>query len=203
MKKPFAFLASLLLIFSLCACNLPRADTPVGMKPEIDATKGILTLAVTTLPATLQPPLSSPTLKLPTSTPTIALSPTSTPTITLTPTITFTLAPTNTPVPKPGTIAGTISGYPYGSLPSLTIVAYGQDPPFNYSYMISSPGDTFYSMTSSYMLPGRYQVVAYDSSDRSGACSAIVAVVSEQTVTCNITNWGGGYRARPSGVPGP
>ena len=82
-------------------------------------------------------------------------------------------------------------------------MAFGQEPPYNYSYMITSPGDTSYSMSSQYLVPGKYQVVAYDSSNRAGGCPGIVTVVSEQTATCNITHWGGGYPAKPAGVPGP
>jgi hypothetical protein len=82
-------------------------------------------------------------------------------------------------------------------------VAFGQEPPYNYSYLITLPGDTAYSMSSKYLLPGKFQVVAYDSSSHSGGCPVIVTVISDQTVTCNITNWGGGYPAKPSGVPSP
>ena len=74
----------------------------------------------------------------------------------------MTLAPSTTPIPKPGSIAGAISGYPYGSLPGLAIVAFGQDPPYYYSYMITNPGATSYSMSSNYLIPGPFQVVAYD-----------------------------------------
>jgi hypothetical protein len=117
--------------------------------------------------------------------------------------MTLTLTPSNTPIPKPGTIEGGISGYPYGSLQKLAIVAFGQEPPYNYSYWITGTGNTSYSMTSDYLLPGKYQVVAYDSSNHTGGCPVIVTVISDQTVTCNITNWGGGYPAKPSDVPDP
>jgi hypothetical protein len=117
--------------------------------------------------------------------------------------MTLTLAPSFTPIPKPGSIAGGISGYPYGSLPSLAIVAFGQDPPYYYSYMITNPGSSSYSMSSSYLIPGQFQVVAYDASGHSGACPSLVTVISDQTVTCDITNWGGGYPPKPSSVPNP
>jgi hypothetical protein len=162
-----------------------------------------------------QTPVTSPTLEqftitqfvktTPNLMPTVALTSMVTPTqtMTLTPALTKTLAPTDTPIPKPGTIAGNISGYPYGSLPSLVIVAFGQEPPYNYSYWITASGNTSYSMTSSYLLPGKYQVVAYDSSNHSGGCPVIVTVISDQTVNCDITDWSGEYPAKPSGVPSP
>jgi hypothetical protein len=206
MEKPFTIFASVLLISVLSACNLEKVGTPGGLPSDIVATNVVLTLAAFTQSAQ-QTPLASPTLEKPTNTQPVVLEPTVTPTITLTPTMTLTmtptLAPTDTPIPKPGTIEGAISGYPYGSLPRLTIVAYGQEPPYNYSYWITAAGNTSYSMTSSYLIPGKYQVVAYDSSNRTGGCPIIVTVISEQTVTCDITNWGGGYPAKPSGVPNP
>ena len=202
MKKEFTILTSILIIMFFSACNLPKAVNPAGTDSENVATKVVLTLAAFTQSARLTPSTSSVPLK-PTDTGAIALSPTPTPTFTLTPTITLTAAPSDTPIPKPGTIEGKITGYPYGSLPKLVIVAFGQPPLTNYSYWITASGSTSYSMTSSFLLPGKYQVVAYDSSNHTGGCPAIVKVISDQTVTCNITNWGGGYPAKPSGVPNP
>jgi hypothetical protein len=119
----------------------------------------------------------------------------------MTPTITKTPIPTQTPIPKPGSITGGISGYPYGSIPKLSIVAFGQEPPYNYSYWITASGDTSYSMTSNYLIPGKYQVVAYDSSGHAGGCTTLVDVKSEQSSNCDITDWGGSYPSKPSGVP--
>jgi hypothetical protein len=136
-------------------------------------------------------------------TPTPSFTPTTTMTSAPTSTMTPTLAPSETPLPKPGTITGGISGYPYGSIPRLTIVAFGQEPPYYYSYWITAPGSTYYEMTSDYLLPGKYQVVAYDSSDHRGGCPGVVKVISDQTVTCDISSWGGGYPAKPSDVPAP
>jgi hypothetical protein len=210
MKRQLMILVSVLIISCLCACNLPGSPTQVGGNPGAVATQVVLTLAVFTQsaqPAPLSSPtseqLSSPTLAQPTNTPTVAPSPTSTPTIGPTATLTLTLPPSATPIPKPGSIAGAISGYPYGSLPSLAIVAFGQDPPYYYSYMITNPGSSSYSMSSSYLIPGQFQVVAYDASGHSGGCPSLVTVISEQTVTCDITNWGGGYPPKPSSVPKP
>ena len=204
MNKVNKLILSVLLASSLGACNLPKVGTPPGATiPDLVATKVVLTLASFTQSAPQETPLASPTSEQPTNTVAIALTPTSTPTVTLTPTITLTLAPTDTPVPKPGTIEGNISGYPYGSLPKLAIVAFNQEKPGTYSYWITASGSTSYSMTSNYLLPGKYQVVAYDASNHTGGCPVAVTVVSEQTVTCDITSWGGSYPAKPSGVPGP
>jgi hypothetical protein len=210
MKRQLMVLVSAFMISCLCACNLPGSPTQVGSNHGAVATQVVLTLAVFTQsaqPASLSSPtleqLSSPTLAQPGSTPTVAPSPTSTPTIGLTATLTLTLPPSSTPIPKPGSIAGSISGYPYGSLPGLAIVAFGQDPPYYYSYMITNSGSNSYSMSSSYLIPGQFQVVAYDASGHSGGCPSFVTVISEQTVTCDITNWGGGYPPKPSSVPNP
>ncbi len=54
-----------------------------------------------------------------------------------------------------------------------------------------------------YITAGDYQVVAYDSSGHAGGCAGNVKVVTNQTVICDIGNWGGGYPAKPSGVPNP
>jgi hypothetical protein len=81
-------------------------------------------------------------------------------------------------------------------------VAYGQEPPYNYSYMITG-GGAYFSMSTIYLIPGHFQVVAYDSSGHAGGCTFNVLVISDQTVNCDITNWGGSYRAKPSGVPSP
>ena len=203
MKMPNAMIFCFLLLSSLVACNLPSVETPAAAIPDNVATIVILTLEALTQPAPQLTPKASPTLEQPANTATIALSPTSTPTVTLTLTMTLTMEPSLTPIPKPGTIEGGISGYPYGSLPKLAIVAFNQEKPGTYSYWITAAGNTSYSMTSSYLLPGKYQVVAYDSSNHTGGCPALVTVITEQTVTCNITNWGGGYPAKPSGVPAP
>ncbi len=211
MKKSYALFTCLLLIFSLCACNLPQTGTPTGTSSDIVATRVVMTLAVLTQSAPSLTPQSTFTLSQPTNTQPVVPSPTLTsaftatitPTITQTPTITITQAPTNTSIPKPGTISGSISGYPYGALPSLTIVAFGQQPPYNYSYLVTTPGTAYFSMNNNYTLPGQYQVVAYDSSDNRGGCPGLITVVSEQTVSCDISNWSGGYPPRPSGVPAP
>ena len=132
---------------------------------------------------------ASPTTGLPTAT------------LTLLPSLTPTSEATSTGVPVPGTIEGTISGYPYGFIPQLTIVAYLQESPHNYSYWRPGAGATYYSMTSDYLIPGTYQVVAYDPSGHAGGCTTLVKVKSNETVTCDITDWSGSYRSKPAGVP--
>ena len=202
MKKNISILISIMLISWISACNLQKGETPGRTISDSVATKVALTLAAFTQSA-LYTSLASPIPEQPNISVTVAVPPTSTPTVSMTPTITPTLASTETPIPKPGTIAGSISGYPYGSLPKLVIVAFDQEPPYNYSYWITAAGNTSYSMTSSYLIPGKYQVVAYDSDKHTGGCPVIVTVISDQIVTCDITNWGGGYPAKPSGVPNP
>ena len=225
MKTNYSRLSvALLLILTLAACNLPKGG---GTTPSSD---NVITIAALTMQALTQSaqqshlpspgsttripstiirtpnllatgtvgPTGSPT---PTKSPTRTAGPSATLTLTLHPTNTS--APTNTPIPDPGTITGNISGYPYGSVPGLTIVAFGQEPPYNYSYWITGAGSTYFAMTSEYLTPGHYQVVAYDASGHAGGCTAIALVVSKQTVNCDITNWGGGYPAKPSGVPSP
>ena len=199
---------SILLAILLTACNLPQGSGS-GTDTGTVATRVAMTLAALTQSAqqtSLASPSSQtsiqPTITLtPTQEPSATTGPTNTPTATLHPT--ETIAPTNTPIPAPGTIAGSISGYPYGSVPGLAIVAFGQEPPNNYSWLITGAGETYFSMSSSYLFPGHFQVVAYDSSGHTGGCTVNVLVISNQTVNCNITNWGGGYPAKPSGVPAP
>lgn len=210
MKRPFAILVSILLVLCLDSCNLQNAATSGPVNSGEVATQVVLTLAAYTQSAqtaSLSSPtlnqFSSPTLGQPTSTPTVAPTSTFTQTFGPSATMTLTLIPSATPIPKPGSIEGAISGYPYGSQPSLAIVAFGQTPPYYYSYMITNPGDSSFSMSSNYLIPGQFQVVAYDASGHSGVCPALVAVISEQTVTCDISNWGGGYPPKPSGVPNP
>jgi hypothetical protein len=199
--------ASLLLVSFLAACSLPQVNPTADT--GIVATKVAETLAAFTQAAkqTTLPSPTSPSSITPTASMTLTLEPTTTTGFTTTPTETInptvTKRPTETPTSLPGTIAGSIYGYPYGSIPDLAIVAFGQEPPYNYSYMITAAGQTYFSMTTKYLLPGHYQVVAYDSSGNTGGCVINLLVISDQTVTCDITNWGGGYPAKPSGVPNP
>lgn len=182
MKKRLYSLTLLFLAIGLTACNLQTG--------EQSADNGSLATGVA---ATLQAmteqaaPLGTPTDSLPT--------------LTLQPT--YTETPNETAVPEPGSVEGTISGYPYGDIPRLVVVAIGQEPPYNWTYYITIEGETYFNMTSEYMLPGLYQVVAYDSSGHAGGCPGGVTVVSKETVTCNINDWAGGYPSKPSGVPNP
>jgi len=211
MKKFLGFFVSVLLTSSLFGCNFPSGTVQNNTSAPAVGTSVALTLAVFTQTAQPMPiasptleQLASPTAEQPTATSTITATRTYTPTHSgPTVTMTMTLPPSATPIPKPGSIAGAISGYPYGSQPSLVIVAFGQSPPYYYSYMITNPGSTSYSMSSDYLIPGQFQVVAYDDSGRSGGCPSLVTVKSEQTVTCDITDWGSSYPPKPSAVPNP
>jgi hypothetical protein len=206
MKKVVKIQVIVLFLISIYSCNL-RNPAVSGEQ----STESIATIVSQTLTA-----LTTPTREIQSSpsawegfTTTPALTPSSrteleiSPTKIETPTISPTQASTITQVPKPGAISGNISGYPYGSLPRFAIVAFGQEPPYNYSYWITAPGDSTYSMTSDYLLPGNYQVVAYDSESHSGGCPAIVKVVSDQVAHCDITHWSGVYPAKPANVPNP
>jgi hypothetical protein len=201
----------LLLVVVLTACTLPLGSNPT-VDTGIVATKVAATLAVLTLSAQLPtlPTQTSPTSIQPTvnqvvtQTPSATISFTITPSYTISPTIT--VGPSDTPIPAPGAIEGNIYGYPYGSIPALAVVAFKQNSA-TFWFVITGPGNTYYSMTDSsnkgYVSTGSYQVVAYDSSGHSGGCTINVQVISNQTLTCDITNWGGGYPAKPSDVPTP
>lgn len=194
----------------LSSCNLPNHTGTVQPPTLAFDTKVALTLTAVhqvqlRTPSTTGVPVTPTDTLTPTGTftQTLTLEPSLTPTATYTVTLTKTDAPTKTPIPKPGTIEGSISGYPYGSLPSLAIVAFQQQAPYNWSYWITAPGTAFFSMTSDYLLPGKWLVVAYDADGHSGGCPAQVTVISEETVTCDITDWSGSYPPKPSGVPFP
>jgi len=180
MKKRIYFLFAIFLAVTLVSCNLPGTQTGTGdgnLETQVAGTLQAMTAAA---------PLTTPTDS------TAALTqPTDTAT------------PEGTPILKPGSIEGTISGYPYGDIPRLAIVAIGQEPPYNYSYWIAAAGSTYFNMSSDYLLPGFYQVVAYDSSGHAGGCPGGVTVKAEETVTCNISDWSGGYPSKPAGVPNP
>lgn len=195
----------------LTGCNLP-ADVTVVPGDNLVATKVASTLTALTLTAgparSITPTENLPGTPIPT-TPAPLNTPTQTSTggPSLTPTLTLkasnTPAASNTPIPDPGVIEGGISGYPYGALPGLSIVAYQQEAPYNYGFVITGSGQTYYVNNSNWLIPGHYQVVAYDSAGHSGGCPSLVLVKSNQSVTCDITSWGGGYRAKPADVPYP
>jgi hypothetical protein len=186
MKK---IICMLFLFLTVTACNMPQPAVDNG-----DEQSQIETLvAVTSEALTLQavpPPITSET---PGNT---------TPTDTIEPTITFTITPdvTNTPEPGFGSISGSIVGYPYGSIPQLSIVAFEQTAPYHYWYLILAAGSSYFSMDG-YVSTGKYQVVAYDSSGHAGGCTSLVQVKNNETVSCDISNWGAGYPAKPAGVP--
>jgi hypothetical protein len=92
-----------------------------------------------------------------------------------------------------GNISGSIAGYPYGSLPVLTVVAFNQGNGYWY-WVGTASGQNSYSITE--LPPGTYQVVAYDNKNRSGG-SLPVTVTAGKTVTANIGDWGGSYPDNP------
>jgi hypothetical protein len=184
MRKRLIPLFALVL---LAACNLPQSEP--GGPPQLDTKTPLPTK--TTAPE--QTPLDSPTPATPTDT--VPPTETHTPTATIPPTI--------TPIPDPGTIEGGVYSYPFGSVPSLAIVAFQQEPPYNYSYIITASGTTYFSISSNYVIPGTWQVVAYDASGHAGGCPSIVTVKSNQTVNCDISDWGGSYPSKPASVPNP
>jgi hypothetical protein len=203
-----------ILILLLASCNMPKVDEPslnigsVATKVILDSDASTLSpnktpVISTKTPTEVQPQISRTPNQTSTETtlPTKAQIPTLSPTNPLDPTTALTI--TQTPILDPGTIAGNIFGYPYGSVPSMVIVAFGQEPPYNYSWLITGAGETYFLMGSNYLIPGHFQVVAYDSSGHTGGCTTIVLVSSNQTVNCDITSWGGGFPAKPSAVPFP
>lgn len=174
-----AVLTGLIILGFLAACNLPQA----GPTPPIDAVASLVAATLQEMATPAIPLVSSvlPTLLLPTSIPAVTLTPT----------------PETTATPLPGSIEGRISGYPYGSLPKLTVVAFDKSSPYlRYWYWKTASGNTTYSMDG-YVTPGTYQVVAYDASGHAGGCTTLVTVVSDQKVSCDITDWAGSYPANP------
>ena len=198
MKTPFKIFASILLVILVSACNATDKGNPTGTPAN-----NVETIVASTLTALARTGQQTPQVSFtPSATATVSKSTfTPTPTRTLTPAVSLT--PTITPVPKPGTIAGTISGYPYGSVPGLVVVVYQQEAPNNYAYFITTAGSTYFSIDGEYVIPGTWQVVAYDSSGNSGGCTAMVKVKSEETVTCDITDWVSPFRAKPADVQNP
>ena len=188
-----------LTVSFLAACNLPLAGVP---SPDTNA---IATrVQATLLSLTQQAPQSSPVANTPLKpqfTPPAKSSSTPQPTITPFASASPTLLASLTP--KPGSIAGNISGYPYGSVPRLAIVAFDQHTSYlMYWYWITGSGQTSYSMDN-YIPPSTYQVVAYDGSGHAGGCTSLVVVTSDQTANCDITDWSGSYPSKPSKVPAP
>lgn len=98
------------------------------------------------------------------------------------------------PTARLGIVAGSISGYPYGNLPQLTVVAFSQDTPYWY-WAGTAAGQAFYAITD--LPPGDYQIVAYDDAGHAGGSPVIVTVIAGQTTTADISDWNGSYPANP------
>jgi hypothetical protein len=185
MKSRPVFLFALVFCLLLAACNMPGQTTDTGSAQSLVETSVAATVQALTQAAPPQQSLATPTLEGQAA-----------PTLTSSPTLDVTL----TPEPGYGSISGGIIGYPYGDLPQITIVAFEQEAPYHYWYLLTIAGDTYFSMDG-YISSGKYQVVAYDPSGNTGGCVTIVEVKNNETVTCDITNWGSGYPAKPAGVP--
>jgi len=94
-----------------------------------------------------------------------------------------------------GIVAGGISGYPYGSLPQLVVVAFSQDPPYYWYWAGTVAGQFYYTITG--LPPGDYQIVAYDDAKHAGGSPAIVTVIAGQTTTADISDWASSWPANP------
>lgn len=191
MRIHFIFMNVICMI--LAACNVPMIDTNTD---EIDS--ALPTGSVETLQSigTVKPSgIETRTTYLEQQ----STHPVETPS-TLTPTLTPTTDLTATLEPGIGSISGLINNYVFGAIPQLTIVAFEQNPPYHYWYLILGAGNTGYSMDE-YISSGKYQVVAYDQVGHKGGCISIVVVKKNQMATCDITDWTGIYPDKPAGVP--
>jgi hypothetical protein len=172
-------LTCLVLVSALVDCNLPRTSPT----QEVDT---VASLVAATL-LSMASPVPSPTPTAPVTVEVATILPTEAPT----PTAGI------SPTPRPGSIEGSILGYPYGSIPALTVVAFDKSSPYRkYWYWKTASGNTTYAMDG-YVSPGTYQVVAYDAGGHAGSCTTLVVVVSDQKVECDITDWAGSYPASP------
>lgn len=93
-----------------------------------------------------------------------------------------------------GDLSGSISHYPNGNLPVLTVVAFNQGTGYWY-YVRTAAGQASYAIMD-ILPPGSYQVVAYDNNGHAGG-SGIVSVTAGEMTTANISDWGGGYPENP------
>jgi len=98
------------------------------------------------------------------------------------------------PAASLGSVSGSISGYPYGNLPQLAIVAFSQDTPYWY-WVGTASGQSYYTISD--LPPGNYQLVAYDNAGHAGGSPNIVTVVAGQTATADISDWSSSWPANP------
>jgi len=192
--KMRAIVSGLVILGILSACNLPQAGPTPGV--ELVASLVAATLQELETPVNSPIPSAFPTMQPTPSTYAASLTPTMQPPTSISAATPIpSLGTTLTPVP--GSIEGSISGYPYGSIPALTVVAFDKSSPYlKYWYWKTASGNTSYAMDG-YVSPGSYQVVAYDASGHAGGCTTLVTVVSDQKVNCDITDWAGSYPANP------
>jgi len=91
-----------------------------------------------------------------------------------------------------GSITGSVS-YPYGNIPGLTLVAFSKSTPYWY-WVGTAAGQSYFTITN--LPPGKYQVVAYDGSGRTGG-SDVVTVTAGGSTQTNVTDWGGSFPPNP------
>jgi hypothetical protein len=191
MKKIGFSITALCII--LVACNVPLIDA------NITPDTGMLQTGIAGTLQALTPSESSGSMSG-----TATINRQSTPiqeaTVSPTPSVSPTADLTATLEPGIGSVSGEIINYPYGAIPQLSIVAFEQEPPYHYWYVILGSGSTFFSMDE-FISSGKYQVVAYDPSGHKGGCTVVVAVKKDQMATCDITDWTGSYPDKPAGVP--
>jgi len=190
MKANAASFAILIIIAILMsACNLPSVAPIAGPNAS-----DVATLVAATLQSLASPTGASASLASPTpAAPTLTIPPTST----SAPLPTATFLPTATVLP--GAISGGVYGYPFGSIPALSFVAFSQSS-HSWFWWADPAGQSYFS-TDNFITPGVYQVVAYDHSGHAGGCAGTVTVTSSATVSCDVNTWGGSYPAKPAGVP--
>jgi hypothetical protein len=95
---------------------------------------------------------------------------------------------------KLGVISGGVYGYPYGSLPQLTIVAFNKATGYRY-WVGTTTGQSYFSMSE--IPAGTYQVVAYDSAGHAGGSLVDVIVTGGNTANADINDWSGSYPPNP------
>jgi hypothetical protein len=183
-----SFVIFITLLLLTASCNLPsrtEPPTPDTVATIVAGTMGALTTQTVSDTPTVTVPI--PTIitftPIPLSTPTTfaTITPSSTPTTAVTGT------PSPTATPGMGSISGGVYGYPYGTIPSLTFVAFSQET-YHWLYWINLAGASYY-VTDVFIPAGKYQVVAYDAAGHVGGCVTIITVKANETAICDITDW--------------
>jgi len=187
MRRAVSLLLIILILAALSACNLQTAATTAAPNADDVATRVAATLQSLWTPTNPSAPLASPTAGAPAA---AATETSSGPTETSGPTATSSI---------PGSISGSVIGYPYGAVPALSFVAFGQDSS-SWFWWANGAGQTSFS-TDNFILPGKYLVVAYDHSGHAGGCPGVITVTSNTDTSCDVSNWAGSFPAKPASVP--